>query len=106
MNYNKTLNLQDLTIIFKETFSLIEEYYKYIIFKFKESKIHIKNHTNEILTLIFELNNEKKAEINLNNQELEKTKNCHLNNNILDISLLSDISSNSYNCFFNCSGNV
>ena len=91
MNYFKTLNLNDLSTIFNNSINSITTCFNHINNRLDENKIHIKNHTEKIIKLILEINKNNQTEINLIYQE----------NNILNISLLSDITTDSYMCFFN-----
>ena len=101
MNYIKNYNLNDLSKLFeKSSFHLIDEYCEYIKNKFNKKRIHIKSHTNEILTLFLERNNGTLIEMNLINQKINKSNNKHLKNDILEITLLSDVLLNSYTCMF------
>ena len=93
-NYSTILNIKDLSILFEKSFDKIEEWYRIINSIFNENKVYIKNIMDKTMELAFEKSKGIKAEIKLIN------KNC-ISNDISNISLYSDITKDSYTCFFN-----
>ena len=123
-NYRINLNHKDLSILMKKNFSSINEVYQYMIDRFEDNKIEIKNiFKNKEMSLIIHYDYDKKIEIvllfnktNNDNQfsqlkreinkikeeniklkiEIDKLKKYHEKNNPNNIKFLKDIVNDSY----------
>ena len=123
-NYRINLNHKDLSILMKKKFSSINEVYQYMIDRFEDNKIEIKNiFKNKEMSLIILYDYDKKIEIvllfnktNNDNQfsqlkreinkikeeniklkiEIDKLKKYHEKNNPNNIKFLKDIVNDSY----------